>query len=81
MEYSLTDNRYWAEGLFNDVIGRPLHLGEGARVALKKVLATSSPERIQNELMILEYLRSVPKSGAGSCGPLTRPEDQSSLPS
>lgn len=51
------DNEFWTD----DPATECLHAEQGTRsdvrVALKKILATSSPQRIENELLILESLR------------------------
>lgn len=50
LELEHFDNSYYLDSF--DWVGRP-------KLALKKVLVTSSPQRIENELAILECVRSV----------------------
>lgn len=75
------DNQYWLKGaVTRDVRGRPVLNNDGGAVALKKILPTSSPIRICNELEILEYLRSVQQYSPTMCGQLTRSEVRNSSP-
>lgn len=63
VDHHLMDNRYWG----HELAEREIALGQrnprlsrktrGGKVALKKILATSSTTRIQNELELLESLR------------------------
>jgi cell division control protein 7 len=52
LQHDYHDNSYWIEPTPDDGEDRPR-----VKVALKKILATSSPARIANELAILEALR------------------------
>jgi cell division control protein 7 len=53
------DNVYWT-GVEDDMPKKKIaHSRSNMPVALKKILVTSSPMRIENELHILESLRSV----------------------
>lgn len=71
--HNLHDNEYWTgEENMTDV--NELYAETGHRVALKKILVTSSPARVENELSILENLR-----GCRHVSPLVtafRDEDQ-----
>lgn len=51
------DNAYWVEGEEPCNEGSDLVKESNVKVALKKILVTSSPSRVENELSILENLR------------------------
>ncbi|BEJ11324.1 hypothetical protein CspHIS471_0107460 [Cutaneotrichosporon sp. HIS471] len=71
--HNMHDNKYWT-GNENTEDVRELYEEAGHQVALKKILVTSSPARVENELSILENLR-----GCRHVSPLVtafRDEDQ-----
>ncbi|BEI80242.1 hypothetical protein CcaverHIS002_0107710 [Cutaneotrichosporon cavernicola] len=71
--HNMHDNQYWT-GNENTEDVRELYEEAGHQVALKKILVTSSPARVENELSILENLR-----GCRNVSPLVtafRDEDQ-----
>lgn len=71
--HNLHDNTYWTGDENTTDIGE-LYEETGHQVALKKILVTSSPARVENELSILENLR-----GCRHVSPLVtafRDEDQ-----
>ncbi|GMK54719.1 hypothetical protein CspeluHIS016_0113050 [Cutaneotrichosporon spelunceum] len=71
--HNMHDNTYWTGSENTDDV-RELYEETGHQVALKKILVTSSPARVENELSILENLR-----GCRHVSPLVtafRDEDQ-----
>jgi cell division control protein 7 len=55
--HNLYNNNYWTDKESTDDLDMLYETSSAHKVALKKILVTSSPSRIENELSILENLR------------------------